>query len=264
MTLPAPRQHFQVEALEVYVFEAKLAAAEAAAAFVAEGVRQAIAERGEANVIVATGASQYEFLECLRRVPDIAWPRVTAFHLDEYLGIPADHPASFRRYLRERLFGHLPFGAVHLLEGDALDPLAEARRYGALLAERTLDVTCLGIGENGHLAFNDPPANFETQELVHIQTIDDITRRQQVNEGHFAALGDVPGQALSLSIPAILRARRLSCVVPDRRKAEAVRAALEGPISPHCPASILRQAPNCCLFLDRPAASLLSAPAVQS
>lgn len=259
MSAAEPILTFRVEALEVLVFETTLDMAETAAAHVTAVLRQTLATRGEANLVVATGASQYEFLHALRQAPGLDWSRVTAFHLDEYLGVAADHPASFRRYLHERLFRHVPLRAVHVLEGDAADPQAEARRYADLLARHSPDVVCLGIGENGHLAFNDPPADFDTQALVQVQALDPISRQQQVKEGHFSSLGEVPTHALTLTIPAILLAKYISCVVPDQRKAMAVRAALEGPLSPDCPASILRQAPHARLFLDRPAASLLGA-----
>ena len=254
----ALEHRFKVEGVDVYVFSDGGALGAAAAEFVAQRLRQAITRQGEANLILATGASQYEFLDALRQVEGVNWANVTAFHLDEYLGISAQHPASFRRYLRERVFDHLPFGAVHLLDGDAADPEQECRRYASLLAGRTIDVACIGIGENGHLAFNDPPADLDTPNLVHIVRLDEECRLQQVGEGHFATIHDVPQRALSLSIPAILSAHTISCVVPDQRKAEAVRCALEGPISPDCPASALRRHQNCRLYLDADSASLLS------
>ncbi len=262
MRPPTPLRHFTVERLDVSIYPDRPTIGEAAAAFVSEQLRQAITARGEANAIFATGASQYEFLAALLGAPDVDWPRVTAFHLDEYLGLGRDHPASFRRFLDERLFGQLPFKAVHLLDGDAPDPQAEAARYAALLQDRSIDIACIGIGENGHLAFNDPPADFETSRLVHVVDLDDACRGQQVGEGHFATLADVPRQALSLSVPAILRAGVLSCVVPDARKAQPVQCALEGPIQPECPASALRRHPNGRVFLDPASASLLSAATV--
>ena len=210
-----------------------------------------------ARVVFATGASQYNFLDILCAAPAIDWSLVTAFHLDEYVGIAADHPASFRRYLHERLFSRLPFGAIHLLQGDAPDPVAECRRYANLLAESPVDVACVGIGENGHLAFNDPPADFHTSAGVHIVELDEACRRQQVSEGHFPSLADVPPQALSMTVPAILAARTISCVVPDARKAEAVRCTLKGPIDPACPASALRTHPGCLVYLDSASAGLL-------
>lgn len=244
--------------VNVRVFADKETMGATAAEFAAECLRQALVERGEASIILATGASQVEFLGAFRRMAGVDWGRVTAFHLDEYLGMSAGHPASFRRYLCKRLFDYVPFDAVHLLAGDAADPIQECRRYASLLAERTIDVACIGIGENAHLAFNDPPADFDTSDLVHIVTLDEACRRQQVGEGHFATIEDVPRKALSLTIPAILSARTISCVVPDRRKAEAVRCALEGPIVPECPASALRRHPNCYLYLDIGSASALS------
>ncbi len=255
----ALKYQFQAAGIVVQVFGDKEALGTAAAEFVAHRLHQAVVERGKANIILATGASQYEFLDALRCVAGVDWARVTAFHLDEYLGLSARHPASFRRFLRERIFDHLAFGTVHFLAGDAKDPVQECHRYASLLEHAIIDVACIGIGENGHLAFNDPPADFGTSSLVHLVTLNEACRRQQVNEGHFPAVENVPGKALSLSIPAILSARTISCVVPDRRKAEAVRCALEGPISPNCPASALRGHRACRLYLDLDSAALLSA-----
>ncbi len=228
-----------------------------AARRVAAILNDAVAARGMAHVVFATGVSQYEFLDALLAM-DVPWQQVTAFHLDEYIGLPAEHPASFRRYLRERIFDRVPFAATHVLDGDAADPAAEAARYEALLKDVTVDVACLGIGENGHLAFNDPPADFESPHLVNVVTLDRVCRMQQVGEGHFASLDDVPQCALSLSIPAILSAKAISCIALDRRKAEVVRAALEGPITPDCPASVLRCHPKVYFYLDEGAVSLLS------
>ncbi len=254
-------REFQVGAVAVRLFVDKPALGEAAAIFVVDVLRQAVQERGQARVIFATGASQYEFLAALtRRTDALDWSQVTAFHLDEYLGLPADHPASFRHYLRERLFDLLPFGAVHLLDGTAPDPEAEAARYARLLSEDVIDLACIGIGENAHLAFNDPPADFDTRQQVHVVTLDETCRRQQVGEGHFASMDEVPAQALSLSVPAILSARVISCVVPDQRKAAAVQCALEGPVTPDCPASALQRHPNTTLFLDAGSASGLQQP----
>ena len=254
--MPLQRQ-FQAGSIDVQVYGDKNALGQAAAAFVAEHVRNTLEQRGTARVIFATGASQYEFLAALLAHTDIDWSNVTAFHLDEYLGLPDTHPASFRKYLRERLFDHLPFGAVHLLDGTASDAGAECARYAALLADGPIDLACIGIGENAHLAFNDPPADFETNDLVHVVTLDAACRQQQVGEGHFATLDDVPGQALSLSIPAILQANTISCVVPDQRKAQAVNGALHGPLTPNCPASALRNHADTHLFLDISSASYL-------
>jgi len=246
--------------LRILLFADRASLGREAARRVAAIISDAVAARGAANVIFATGVSQYHFLSALRAM-DIPWDRVTAFHLDEYLGLPDDHPASFRRYLRERIFD-MPFAAVHLLQGDAADASAEVARYEALLRSATIDVACIGVGENGHLAFNDPPADFDTDRLVNIVTLDRVCRMQQVGEGHFRSLDDVPERALSLSIPAILSARVISCVAPERRKAAAMRDALEGPISPDCPASVLRRHGEVYLYLDEESASLLSPAAL--
>lgn len=250
-------RHYLVAKVRVGVFLDLEALGRAAAEFVGERLKRVLKERGEANVVFATGSSQYAFLASLRQVQDVDWSQVSAFHLDEYLDLSAEHPASFRYYLRRHLFDHLPFGAVHFLNGNAPDLEGECARYAELLKTKHLDLACIGIGENGHLAFNDPPADFETDKLVQIVTLDRAARQQQVNEGHFPALADVPTQALSLSIPAILAAKTLSCVVPDLRKAEAVSCALTAPISPQCPASVLRQHDDCQLFLDVASASQL-------
>ncbi|HEY9075862.1 MAG TPA: glucosamine-6-phosphate deaminase [Anaerolineaceae bacterium] len=255
---PVPILETTLKGIRVKIFRDKDAIGQAAATKVASVIRAALAEQGSAAVIFATGASQYEFLASLIQAPDIDWTRVTGFHLDEYIGMDNQHNASFRRYLRERLFSRLPFKAVHYLEGDAPNPQLECARYQELLLQQEIDLACIGIGENGHLAFNDPPADFRTPYQVHVVNLDERCRLQQVGEGHFPTLADVPKQALSLSIPAILRAKSISCVVPDLRKAEAVRCALAGSINPHCPASALQLHPNVDLYLDGESASLLS------
>lgn len=242
---------FTKAAIDVRVYATKDSLGEAAAAHVADIIRHAILMRGQARVIFATGASQYEFLAALVRLKDrVYWPLVTAFHLDEYIGLPDTHPASFRRYLHERLFSLLPFKTVHLLDGTAANPKSEVERYASLLASGPIDLACVGIGENAHLAFNDPPADFETKRLVHVVTLDEACRRQQVGEGHFPSMEAVPTQALSLSVPAILQADKISCVVPDARKAAAVQCALEGPVTPDCPASALQRHNHTTVFLD--------------
>lgn len=229
----------------------------AAAWTAAEGLRQALRERGEAFMIVATGASQLGMLEALVAAPEVEWGKVTVFHLDEYIGLPGSHPASFRRYLRERFVRRLPtLGRFHEVNGEA-DPKQECRRLGQLIASCRIDVACIGIGENGHVAFNDPPADFDTTDPYIIVTLDEACRRQQLGEGWFAALDDVPRTAISMSVSQILKSRLIVCTVPDQRKARAVRDTLEGPVSNAVPASILRRHPDCRLFLDRPAASLL-------
>ncbi|MCL4834124.1 MAG: glucosamine-6-phosphate deaminase [Caldilineaceae bacterium] len=253
-----PLSTFTIDSLTVEIHPDKATTSQAAADCVAQHIRAALAARGSSRVIFATGASQYDFLAALVAAPAIDWSLVTAFHLDEYVGISADHPASFRRYLQERLFSRLPFAAVHLLTGDAPDPVAECRRYASLLAAAPIDIACVGIGENGHLAFNDPPADFYTTAAVHVVELDEACRQQQVGEGHFPDLAAVPPQALSMTVPAILDARVISCVVPDARKAAAVRATLQDPIDPACPASALRNHSHCRLYLDSASAGELS------
>jgi glucosamine-6-phosphate deaminase len=237
------------------------AMAREAAARAADGIRTALDERGAARVIVATGASQFGFLQALTAAPSIDWSRVTGFHLDEYVGLPAAHKASFRGYLRQRFAGALPtpLQAFHEVNGEAPDLGAECRRLKALLDAAPVDVACVGIGENGHLAFNDPPADFETQDAYIAVTLDKACRRQQVGEGWFATLEEVPTHALSMTISQIMKSRRIVCTVPDARKAAAVKDSVEGPVSNLCPASILQRHPDCTLFLDAAAASGLSA-----
>jgi glucosamine-6-phosphate deaminase len=243
--------------MELRVYGSKRALGEAAAADAAAIIRSAIAARGRACIIAATGASQFEFLDALAAMPGIAWDHVTGFHLDEYVGLPFSHPASFRRYLSERLVDRVHPGAFHLIDGEAADPAAECRRVGALIAAEEIDVAFVGIGENGHLAFNDPPADFETTEPYLVVRLDEQCRRQQLGEGWFARLDEVPVRAISMSIREVLRARRILCVVPDRRKAEAVRSCVEEQISPHHPASALQGHPSATLYLDHGSASLL-------
>jgi len=243
--------------MRLNVYRTKQEMGAAAAERAARWLNAAIATRGEANLILATGASQFEMLENLVW-QDVDWSKVTVFHLDEYLGLPETHPASFRKYLKERFATKLPeLRMFHYVNGEAADPAVECARLGDLIAAHPIDVACIGIGENGHLAFNDPPADFETPARVHIVMLDEACRRQQVGEGHFPTLADVPTRALSLTIPAILAARAISCVVPDRRKAEAVRCTLAGPITPACPASALRTHTNVRLYLDQESAALV-------
>lgn len=245
--------------MDIRIFADKTELGAAAAAAGAAAIRGALAGRGQATIILATGASQIEMLENLVEAPDIAWNHVTAFHLDEYIGLPASHRASFRRYLRERVAARVPkLQAFHYVDGDAADPAAETRRLGALIAKHSVDVAFIGIGENGHLAFNDPPADFDTNKPYLIVTLDEACRRQQMGEGWFATLEDVPRRAISMSVRRILASRKLVVTVPDRRKAEAVRNAVEGPVTNLVPASILRTHADCTLFLDRAAASSLS------
>lgn len=231
------------------------AAGRAAASY----LREVLARQPGARVIFACAPSQNEFLATLTSEPAIAWTRVTAFHMDEYVGLPASHPANFRHYLRTHLIARVPPGVVHELAGDAPDASAECRRYGDLLARAPIDAVFLGIGENGHLAFNDPPvADFSDPAAVKVVGLDAACREQQVHDGCFPSLSEVPRQALTLTIPTLLNTARMYCMVPGTRKAAAVAATLQGPIATACPASILRTHPAATLFLDRDAAALLT------
>lgn len=223
----------------------------------AEAIKRAIADRGRASIVVATGSSQFEVLAALVGEPEIDWARVAGFHLDEYLGLPATHPASFRRYLKERFVDQVVIGEFHYVDGEA-DAEQECRRLAQLIGPCAVDVAFIGIGENGHLAFNDPPADFAAEQPYLVVTLDEACRRQQLGEGWFATLDDVPKTAISMSVRQIMRSRTIICSVPDRRKAEAVRAATEGPVTPDVPASILQQHDDVTIYLDRAAASLLT------
>jgi len=252
------RRPVRVHRMKITVHPDAAAMGRAAAAHGAASLRTAIAERGAAALIVATGASQFEVLDAVVAEPDVDWSRVTGFHLDEYLGLPLAHPASFRGYLRERFVNRVPLAAFHELNGEASDPAAECERVGALLTAQPIDVAFVGIGENGHLAFNDPPADFETSDPYLVVDLDEACRRQQLGEGWFESLEAVPKQALSMSVRQILNSQTIVCSVPDERKATAVRAAVEGPVTPDVPASILQTHGDCTLMLDDAAASKLS------
>jgi glucosamine-6-phosphate deaminase len=225
----------------------------------AEAIRRAIAARGQANVTVATGASQFEMLAELVKAPGIDWGKVVFFHLDEYPGMPETHPASFKKYLTERLVRKLPAApkAFHFIDSMA-EPAAECRRVGDIIKQHPIDVAFIGIGENGHLAFNDPPADFATEEPFILAILDEPCRRQQFGEGWFAEFEEVPREAISMSIREIMKAATLICSVPDARKAKAVKAALEGPVTPLVPASILQQHAAVTVYLDPDSAALLS------
>lgn len=240
----------------IYATKDEMGAAAANAA--AEAIRHAIQENGLAYIILATGASQFEMLEHLVAAEGIDWRKVVMFHLDEYIGLGPDHPASFRKYLKERFVDKVaPLREVHFVKGNAGDPARECGKLARLIGAHPIDVACVGIGENGHLAFNDPPADFETEEPYLVVELDGRCREQQLGEGWFETLEKVPSRAISMSIRQILKSGQIIVTVPDERKAEAVKNALEGPVTPGCPASILQQHPNCVLFLDEPAAALL-------
>jgi len=222
----------------------------------AQDLRNAIAQHGAANIVVATGASQFEVLGGLVQQPDIDWSNVTGFHLDEYVGLSSEHGASFCRYLKERFVDHVDLAGFHYLRGDA-DPQETIDRVGGLISKTRIDLALVGIGENGHLAFNDPPADFETEQPYLLVELDEPCRMQQVGEGWFDSLSDVPTHAISMSVRQIMKANTIYCSVPDERKAEAVRATLEDPVSPEIPASILRDHGNATLVIDQAAASRL-------
>jgi glucosamine-6-phosphate deaminase len=232
---------------------------QAAADFVEQTLVSVIDHQGMANLILATGASQFSFYEALKEKQSILWSKVTVFHLDEYVDMSDQHPASFRKYLKDRILDYVKPGKIHFLEGDADDPEQEAVMYENLLKDVNIDLACIGIGENGHIAFNDPPvADFRDPRLVKIVKLDEHCRLQQLGEGWFPTLNDVPTHALSLTVTGIMRSNKICCVVPDERKAEAVNQALYGPVAEKCPASILRTHPDCTLFLDSGSAMKMS------
>ena len=221
----------------------------------ADLIRQAIRERGKANIIVATGASQFDMLRVLVK-EDVDWSVVTAFHLDEYIGLPITHPASFRKYLKERFVDIVKPEEFVYVNGET-DPVKECRRIGDLISKLNIDVAFVGIGENGHLAFNDPPADFETEEPYIIVNLDEACRRQQLGEGWFPTFDDVPKQAISMSIKQIMKSKAIICTVPDLRKADAVKKTLKEPVSPMVPATVMRNYSGAWLYLDYDSASLL-------
>ena len=249
---------FTADELSVRIFSDVNSLAPAAASDAAAAIEAAISDRGEANVMLATGNSQLVFLAALVEHREVDWSRVTAFHMDEYVDLSPTHTASFQRYMREKVAATIPVKEFHYLTGNTSDPRVEAGRYAALLRAHPLDLCCCGIGENGHLAFNDPPvADFADPADVKIVALEPASRRQQVAEGHFATVDDVPTHAITVTIPALLRARRVLAIVPEARKAVPVRDALLGPITTACPASFLRRQPNATLYLDAESASLL-------
>ena len=246
----------QFEQLPVEVHPDNASLGQAAAEAAAGILKAAIVERGRANLIVATGNSQLSFYAALRNRDDINWQKITLFHMDEYVGMAPEHPASFRRYLQHNIVSYVHPSVFYGVMGDAADPLQECERYAGLLHDHPADLCCLGIGENGHLAFNDPPfAKFDDPFWAKIVKLDEASRRQQVGEGYFASLAEVPTQAITLTIPALLAARRVLAIVPELRKAPAVLAALTGPITTECPASVLRTVSHARLYLDIESAS---------
>ena len=243
--------------MKVRIYDSVNSLGAAAAEDLAEVLRSAVAEIGQTAVILATGNSQLSFMRSLCGRSDVPWHRIAVFHMDEYLGMSDCHTASFRRYIRQELTDVVRPREFYGIEGDAMDVEAEMARYAALLEEEKPVACVLGIGENGHLAFNDPPADFDTARTIHRVALAEEARRQQVGEGHFPSLEDVPRHAITLTVPALLKASRVLAVVPEARKAQAVQAALEGPVTPWCPASILRSLSHVRLYLDRDSAALL-------
>lgn len=253
-----PVRHFTVDALPVKIFADRATLAQYAANEVHAFLRQAISSQGAAAAILATGNSQIDFLQRLVAMPGIDWKKVTLFHMDEYLGISADHKASFRKYLRERVETLVKPGAFHYINGDASLPLDEVERYSGLLNAQPIDLCCMGVGENGHIAFNDPPvANFRDKHTLKIVQLDDACKMQQVREGHFPSIEAVNPYAYTLTIPALFKARKVICIAPEKRKANAVKAALRGEITTACPASALRTQSHAVMLLDTDSASLL-------
>lgn len=241
----------------IKVFDDKKSLAQAAAAQAANAIRTAISARNRARVVAASAASQIDFLAALTAISGIDWKRVELFHLDEYIGLPMTHPASFCKYLQEHLIGKTGIVDIHLLNGAA-DPLQVIREVDKAIAEAPIDIAFVGIGENGHLAFNDPPADFDSQQPYLIVDLDEACRRQQVGEGWFKDISEVPKRAISMSVQQVLRAHEIIAVVPDSRKAQAIKACFEGAISPTAPSSILRTHPNATIYLDKHSSALLS------
>jgi len=239
------------------IFDDKISLSNAAAVQAATAIRRAVRDYGQARVIAATAASQLHFLDALTQADGIDWRHVELFHLDEYIGLPITHPGSFRKMLLEQLIQKTGISKYHLLDGDA-DAHEVVGRVGAAIAAAPIDIAFLGIGENGHLAFNDPPADFETREPYLIVKLDEACRLQQVGEAWFADLSQVPTHAISMSVRQILKSKEILAVVPDSRKAQAIKACFEGEISPMAPASILRTHPNATIYLDKSSSALLT------
>ncbi|ASO03573.1 glucosamine-6-phosphate deaminase [Arenibacter algicola] len=248
---------FQIENLSIEIYGQSKEMGAAAADDVTRKLNDAIVKKGGANLILATGASQFSFLEALQ-TKEIDWGKITVFHLDEYKGISESHPASFRKYLKERILNKVAPKKIYFLNGDAANLQLEIKNYEEALQAHPIDIACIGIGENGHIAFNDPAvADFQDPKLVKVVELDEACRNQQLGEGWFPSFDDVPKEAVTLTITAIMNCKAISCVVPDERKAQAVYNSLYGDISTSCPASILRTHPETVLFLDKASASLI-------
>ncbi|MCK4752243.1 MAG: glucosamine-6-phosphate deaminase [Planctomycetes bacterium] len=244
--------------MEKFVFKTPQELGQAAAEEAVKLIKAAIADKDYANIILATGTSQFETIKNLTETPGIDWSKVTMFHLDEYIGLDITCPASFRKYLKERFVDKVKnLNAVYFINADCDDPAAECERLSQVIADHSIDAAMVGIGENGHLAFNDPPADFGTEKPYIIVQLDEKCRKQQLGEGWFETFDDVPAQAISMGIKQIMKSQNIIVSVPDRRKAQAVKDTIEGEVTNMCPASILQNHPSCKIFLDEPAASLL-------
>jgi len=249
-SMQLPESSFTIDQLKVEVYRNRGELGEAAAVAAAEAIRARLRSQPSVRIVFAAAPSQNEFLDRLSKEPEIDWSRVTAFHMDEYIGLPSGAPERFSHYLKQRFFSKVALGQVHYIDGSK-GAEEECARYSALLKEAPIDLVCLGIGENGHIAFNDPPvADFEDPLTVKCVELDEACRQQQVHDGCFPDLASVPTHALTMTIPALLAGAQLFCMVPGPAKRAAVRAALTGPISTACPASILRKHPSCVLYVD--------------
>ncbi len=247
----------KAEKLNLEIYQDETSAGVASANFVAEKLNTVIAERGSANLILATGASQFAFIEAIKKL-NVDWSKITVFHLDEYKNLPETHPASFRKYLKERILNEIKPAKAYLINGDAENLDEMVKDYEALLKKYPVDVACIGIGENGHIAFNDPGvADFNDTKLVKVVQLDDACRNQQLGEGWFPAFDDVPKEAVSLTITAIMNCKVISCLCPNKRKANAIYNTVYAPISTDCPSTILRTHPDTVIFLDKDSASML-------
>jgi len=255
---PATIREFSIDQLRTSVYENREAMGQAAALSAQAYLQAALQERGTASIILATGNSQLDFLAALRVLPDIDWHKITVFHMDEYLGIDASHPASFPLFLQQHFLSHVDVAAFHPVPNKPDDIEKACRDYESLLREQPIDLVAMGFGENGHLAFNDPPyANFDDPNWVKLVELDDVSRQQQVGEGHFATIDDVPKQAITLTIPALLAPKHILCIVPESRKAAAVHACLNQPVSDQRPGSVLRTVNHAHLYLDSDSAAML-------
>lgn len=247
----------------IRVFPSKVLLAEEVANHAASTIRHAISQRGEARIIAATGASQFEFMDALTKIPGIDWKQVEMFHLDEYVGLSDQAPASFCKYLKERLINQVGLERYHLLDGTQ-DPAIVVERVGAAIRKAPIDVAFVGVGENGHLAFNDPPADFDSEEAYIVVDLDKACREQQLGEGWFPTLADVPKQAISMTIRQIMKAKQILCIAPDARKANAIAACFNGEVSPLAPASILQRHADATIYLDEDSAAQLSTASVNA